>query len=173
MLDHDISLAYIGRAKMDNIISTNYVSQLVEMSKNGKFIGKACVALNNLKKKDYTGKEKELVSDAAYAMTGQILRVNGEIPEDIATGNKLTAEQFYNSLNTNPVFKNNLPVDPNDKKTILPKEIYKMATNDAKRKAEVKKQEKDAKKAARDRKNEAYQKKQNNANNELQKGNKK
>ena len=141
MMVHDKALRYISPALFDRLAFENYADQLVKASDNGLFIGKAAIAMHDLKNKDYGNNKSALVQDAAYAMTAQILRVHGRIPNDVNTDTAVTAEQYFKTAKKSTTFVNSL-MHGNPPSLKSNKDIYKMFSNDKAAEVKILEQEK-------------------------------
>ncbi len=127
--DHNVSLLS-SKAFIDDIIFTNSADIYVESSVNGLFMGEAGVAMKRLMNPSAQYTEKQLISDAAYAYTAQILRLNGRIPNDADTDTEITCNQYYNTLKNSANFKNVLKNPENPSQFRKPVSILRDTLND-------------------------------------------
>ena len=76
-----------------NAVNFPTEEKLKAVAKNGAFLQKTDAAIKRLSEKEYTDK-KEFVKDSAYAIFGQMYRLNnGGLPVDIKTGKEISLDQ--------------------------------------------------------------------------------
>ena len=124
----DRNMDYLSKAFLADMAFTDKGKEIAKASNNSMFAGKAAIALKRLENKDYRGKNSEFIKDAAYAMTAQQLRVNGEL-KDPGTGIIVPPEKYAQKLAKSNAFKDSLKADE-PKRYIAPQGVAKMAKND-------------------------------------------
>ena len=103
--------------------------KLKAVAKSGAFLQKTDAAIKRLSEKEYTDK-KEFVKDSAYAIFGQMYRLNnGGLPVDVKTGNEISLDQHVKNQIKNPAFLDLLKSNNKEKTLKNPKQIAALAQN--------------------------------------------
>ena len=124
----DKNMEYLSKAFLAELAFTDKGKEIAKASPDRMFAGKAAIALNNLERKNYRGKDSEFVRDAAYAFTAQQLRVKGELKDD-KTGIVVPAAKYADKLAKSSTFKESLKTGE-PKKYMPGPSVAKMAGND-------------------------------------------
>ena len=103
--------------------------KLKAVAKNGAFLQKTDAAIKRLSEKEYTDK-KEFVKDSAYAIFGQMYRLNnGGLPVDVKTGKEISLDQHVKNQIKNPAFLDLLKSSKKENAPKNPKQIAALAKN--------------------------------------------
>lgn len=138
MMRHNSKLDILtNKSSLHKILFTDVLNKQIEKSKEGLFIGEASKAIRRLKNNNYNNKIDELVKDAAYAHTAQILRINGKIPNDADTDRKITCDQYFNTIINSERFKNSLKEDLEQDVYKTPQKILEDSSDDASFKKDI------------------------------------
>ncbi|MBR1598485.1 MAG: hypothetical protein IJ661_06245 [Lachnospiraceae bacterium] len=107
------------------------IDELKKIAETERFLEKTDAALGRLENGKYKNKES-FIEDSAYAMIGQMYRVNGGKLPDKKDGSSMSLEEYKNMQVQSKAFVDSLKSPDDPKKFISPKKVAATAKNNDK-----------------------------------------